>query len=153
MVITQEQAEQMLANDLGIYEAHVNNPALVPFTEQLNQNQFDALVSFCYNCGSGNLRGLCEGISIDEVPNVLPLYNKAGAKTLTGLVRRRQAEVDLYVKEVEPVLDKGVYQTIYNTWLKPSWDEAFAAKDTAQCDYIHWLAMELRKAAGVEEPE
>lgn len=151
MTITQEEAEQMLVADLARYEAYVNNTDLVPFADQLNQNQFDALVSFCYNCGPGNLRELCEGQTIETIPSVLPLYNKGGGNVLKGLVRRREAEVNLYLSEVLPVLDKGVAETVINTWLKPSWQEAFEARDTAQCDYIHWLAQELRKAAGIEE--
>lgn len=50
----------------------------------------------------------------------------------------------------EPMLDKGVAQTVINTWMKPSWHEADARGDRQQADYIHWLANELRKAAGIE---
>jgi hypothetical protein len=90
----------MLVADLARYEAYVNNPVFVPFVDLLNQNQFDALVSFCYNCGPGNLKELCAGRTIDEIPDYLPLYNKGGGNVLPGLVRRRAAEVDLFTKEV-----------------------------------------------------
>lgn len=60
MTMTQAQADSMLVADLAKYEAYVNNPAYVPVTAQLNQNQFDALVSFCYNCGSGSLKSFAQ---------------------------------------------------------------------------------------------
>lgn len=91
MEITQEQAEQYLKQDLKKFENYVNNKKL-----DLNQNQFDALVSFTYNCGPGSLNTLCNGRSIDQIGNALKLYNKAGGKTLAGLVKRRQQEMDLF---------------------------------------------------------
>lgn len=56
--ITQAQAVKILLDDMARYESFVNNPAYVPLTAELNQNQFDALVSFTYNCGQGNLQKL-----------------------------------------------------------------------------------------------
>lgn len=50
--ITQEQAESLLDADVAWAEAAVNGAALIPLT----QNQFDALVSFTFNCGAGALR-------------------------------------------------------------------------------------------------
>lgn len=50
----------------------------------------------------------------------------------------------------EPMLDRGVAETIINTWMSPSWHEADAAGNREQADYIHWLANELRRAAGME---
>ncbi|RRJ62388.1 lysozyme [Paenibacillus oralis] len=101
MTITQAQADAMLVNDLAKYEAYVNNPAYVPVTAQLNQNQFDALTSFCYNCGAGNLRSLCKGRTIAQIAGNLPKYNKAGGKVLKGLVRRREAELKLFNAKCE----------------------------------------------------
>lgn len=46
MTITQERADSMFVADLSKYEAYVNDPKYVPVTAQLNQNQYDALVSF-----------------------------------------------------------------------------------------------------------
>lgn len=107
MTITQAQADAMLVKDLAKYEAYVNNPAYVPVTAQLNQNQFDALVSFCYNCGPGNLKTLCKGRTIAQIAQSIPKYDKAGGKVLAGLVRRRKAELDLFNKGVEEVVDKA----------------------------------------------
>ncbi|OMF01243.1 hypothetical protein BK124_00775 [Paenibacillus amylolyticus] len=94
--ITQAQADAMLVADLAKYEAYVNNPSYVPVTEKLNQNQFDALTSFCYNCGAGNLKQLCNGRTLAQIAASITKYNKAGGSVLKGLVRRRQAELDLF---------------------------------------------------------
>jgi hypothetical protein len=47
-----------------------------------------------------------------------------------------------------PTLDEGVATTIINTWISPAWH---AESDAKQRDYLHWLANELRKAAGIPE--
>ena len=98
--ITREQADKLLLNDLKSYIATVNNKAFVPFIDQLNQNQFDALVSFCYNCGGGNLKKLCSG-GLKKVPVNILLYVKSKGITLKGLERRRKAEKDLFTKPVK----------------------------------------------------
>ncbi|MET3831044.1 GH24 family phage-related lysozyme (muramidase) [Paenibacillus sp. DS2363] len=96
--ITQAQADAMLVADLAKYEAYVNNPSYVPVTDKLNQNQFDALTSFCYNCGAGNLKQLCNGRTLAQIAASITKYNKAGGNVLNGLVRRRQAELELFNK-------------------------------------------------------
>lgn len=98
--ITQAEADAMLVKDLAKYESYVNNKAYVPLTDQLNQNQFDALVSFCYNCGQGNLKSLCENRTLSQIAASIPKYNKSSGTVLKGLVRRRQAEVDLFNTKV-----------------------------------------------------
>jgi GH24 family phage-related lysozyme (muramidase) len=98
MTITQAQADAMLANDMAVYEAYVNDKSYVPVTNQLTQSQFDALTSFCYNCGSGNLRSLCKERTVGEIGANIGKYNKAGGKELAGLTRRRTAELALYNK-------------------------------------------------------
>lgn len=97
-VITQAEADAMLVNDMAEYESYVNNPAYVPITNSLNQNQFDALVSFCYNCGAGNLKSLCKGRTAAQIAASITKYDKAGGKVLAGLTRRRAAELALYNK-------------------------------------------------------
>lgn len=96
--ITKKQADTMLKNDLQAYVNAVNNPNYCPVTKKLNQNQFDALVSFCYNCGIGNLRYLCTDKSIQQIGKDMLLYNKSGGVVLKGLVKRRQAENELFNK-------------------------------------------------------
>lgn len=94
--ITQAQAEEYLKQDVAKFESYVNNVAYVPITEQLTQNQFDALVSFAYNCGAGNLKTLCAGRTAAQIATVMLQYNKAGGKELAGLTKRRKAEVALF---------------------------------------------------------
>lgn len=100
MTITQAEADSMLVTDLAKYEAYVNDPAYVPVTAQLNQNQFDALTSFCYNCGPGNLRTLCKGRTIVQIAQNITKYDKSSGTVLTGLVRRRNVELDLFNETV-----------------------------------------------------
>lgn len=100
MTITQEQADALLVKDCASSVAAVNNPKYCPITAQLNQNQFDALVSFTFNCGSGGLKTLCKDRTAAEIAEKMLLYNKGGGKVLPGLVRRRQAEQELFNKAV-----------------------------------------------------
>ena len=102
MTITQAQADAYLAEDLEKYEKYVSNTKL-----ELNQNQFDALVSFTYNCGNGNLKTLVQNRTLSQIADAMLLYTKSGGKTLQGLVRRRQAEHDLFVEKMNTVKNEG----------------------------------------------
>lgn len=101
MKITQAQADEYLKQDVAKFEKYVNNPSYVPFTDKLNQNQFDALVSFAFNLGQGNVKKLCTGRVMNQIPSAMQQYCKAAGKTLPGLQRRRKAEAALYNKKVE----------------------------------------------------
>ena len=101
MKITQKKAEAYLLQDVAKFEKYINNPSYVPFTAQLNQNQFDALVSFAFNLGQGNVKKLCTGRVMNQIPSAMQRYCKAAGKTLPGLQRRRKAEAALYNKKVE----------------------------------------------------
>ena len=101
MKITQAQADAFLKQDIAKFEKYINNPSYVPFTDKLNQNQFDALVSFAFNLGQGNVKKLCTGRTINQIPSAMQQYCKAAGKTLPGLQRRRKAEAALYNKKVE----------------------------------------------------
>lgn len=101
MKITQAQADAFLKQDVAKFEKYINNPSYVLFTAQLNQNQFDALVSFAFNLGQGNVKKLCVGRNINQIPSAMQQYCKAAGKTLPGLQRRRKAEAALYNKKVE----------------------------------------------------
>lgn len=93
MTITKAQAEDYLRKDLIKYESAVNRLGLV-----LNQNQFDALVSFTYNCGQANLHKLVQSRTLRQIADAMLLYNKAGGKVLKGLTNRRKAERELFLK-------------------------------------------------------
>lgn len=96
MTITQQQADDFLRADLLTYEAHVRR--ICNYLE-LNQNQFDALVSFTYNCGSGNLIKLTKNQTrtVAEIAEHIEAYNKGASGVLPGLVRRRKEEKELFL--------------------------------------------------------
>lgn len=95
--INQDEAEHLLQEELPEYEGYINNMVKVP----LKQCQFDALVAWVFNLGSGNLQEstmlkvLNEG-KYDEVPAQIRRWNKAGGQVLNGLVRRREAEAIMF---------------------------------------------------------
>ena len=94
--ITQAQADAYLVADCQKFANYVDNPAYVPITSSLNDNQRDALISFAFNCGQENLKKLCFGRAASQIVANIPLYCKAGGKRLQGLVNRREAEVKLF---------------------------------------------------------
>lgn len=99
-IITQGQADEYLRNDLVKYEkAVLNYDSIYHF----NQNQFDALVSFTYNCGVGNLKNLTQSgkRTLAQISGKILLYNKAGGVVLRGLQRRRAAEKELFDTLIE----------------------------------------------------
>ena len=92
-----EAAEELLALDLVVYERSVSWIIEVP----LNQQQFDALISFTFNLGETNLcnstlRKVLNQQEYNEVPNQIRRWNKAGGKVNDGLIRRREAEALLF---------------------------------------------------------
>ena len=95
MNISQADADEYLRRDLEKFEAYVDQTGIT-----LNQNQYDALVSFAYNCGPKNLRRLTLGRTILQIPDAMLLYCKAGGKELKSLKRRREAERKLFLSEV-----------------------------------------------------
>jgi lysozyme len=96
--ITQEKANEMLLSMLKHYEKTVDSYC----RDDINQNQFDALVSFAYNCGVGNLKSstLLKKVNVnpnnESIAGEFLKWNKAGGKVLVGLTRRRTAELNLY---------------------------------------------------------
>ena len=99
--ITIEQAEQLLKQDVEYFENLVNDESYVP--QDINQNQFDALVSFAFNLGGGNLRELCNANyppgkkTVNHIAAEITLYNKVNKKTCQGLVNRRKKEKELFL--------------------------------------------------------
>jgi GH24 family phage-related lysozyme (muramidase) len=102
MTITQKQADDLFDQDIVKY---VNPVANTRFGFTPNQNQFDALCSFCYNLGPGIMNDFI-GKSANQVASEIPLYNKSGGVVLEGLVRRRKAEVDLFNTPVSTVEER-----------------------------------------------
>lgn len=99
-VWTQKQAEDMLIKDLQEYCKYVDTMALTKF-KTLNENQCNALMSYCYNRGQGGLRELLNhSKTIDELGNNIVVYWGSAVRYKNGLVRRRQAEKQLFFKAV-----------------------------------------------------
>lgn len=96
-VIDAQKAEQLLSDDLKEFEAAVNREC-----PGINQNQFDALVSFTFNCGTGNflkstlLKCVKANPANLNIRREFERWNKSGGMVLAGLMRRRRAEADLY---------------------------------------------------------
>lgn len=107
--ITQEQAEQYLRDDLHKFENVVNN-----LKRDWTQHEFDALVSFAYNCGSANLNKLVKGRNKAQIAQAFLLYNKSGGKVLKGLVRRREAERKMFLQNDE--LEQIAREVIEGKW-------------------------------------
>jgi len=102
MTITKDQADQILKQDILPYERAVNINVTVP----INQNQFDALVSFTYNAGPGNLKTLIANSKLNSgvyghMAVEMLTFDKSQGKTLAGLTRRRIAEGRLFNTPVE----------------------------------------------------
>ena len=97
MRITEEEASAYLTADLLNSEKAVERYDSV---YHWNQNEFDALVSFTFNCGATNLRALLRNgrRNRSQIAETLPLYRKAGGKVLKGLERRRAAEKALFLE-------------------------------------------------------
>jgi lysozyme len=95
--ITYEVAESLLRSDIGKAE-----PAINALNVDLTQNQYDALVSFVFNCGVGNFASSTLRKKVLKDPNdktIRDEFNKwvhAKDKVLEGLVTRRKEEADLY---------------------------------------------------------
>ena len=131
MKITPGQAETYLKADLAKFEKVVDDLGL-----NLNQNQHDALTSFAYNCGAGNLKKLCEGRSLSEIADKMLAYNKGGGKVLAGLTRRRNAERALFLTGVPA--DANPNRNPYNEPTK-------AVRLNSKGNDVRWLQVELNR--------
>lgn len=97
-IITEVQAETLLKSDIARFERGVSDLVTAP----LNQNEFDALVSFSFNLGLGNLKSSTllrklNSLDYQGAAKEFERWNKAGGKVLAGLTRRRIAERDLFL--------------------------------------------------------
>ena len=94
---TQAECDAEFVNDMAIFVAAVNNLVNVP----VNQDQFDALVSFAFNVGANNLRNstLLKKLNAGDFAGAaqeFQRWNKAKGKVLPGLTRRRACEALLF---------------------------------------------------------
>ena len=118
--ISQVKAEEYLRFDLAIFEKAVTESLKVP----VNQNQFDALVSFTYNVGVSAFRSSTLLNLINEktdkkvVAAEFSKWVKAGNQTLPGLVSRRKAESELFLKGAKNDVLAHTILAQRDTWLK-----------------------------------
>lgn len=144
MSITKEEAEQILIKDLKKYEDAVRQAVKVP----LNDNQFSALVSFCFNVGpsaflKSSVLKEVNAKRFDLVPSRLALWNKGGGKVLPGLIRRRAAEGDLFSSEIK---DEKVH---FSTEIEPSKGKPLKSSTTAYAAVAVGAASAVSTAADV----
>jgi len=97
-VITLERAEQLLELILIKFIQQVGEIVKT----NINQNQKDALTDFAYNCGVGNLKTstLLKKVNVDPKDKTIRAefekWTRANGEVLNGLVKRRNAEANLY---------------------------------------------------------
>ena len=99
MVVTAAEAAALLCSDLRHFEQEVSR---LTASVTLSQHQFDALVSFAFNCGLGNLKSstLLRKVQVNpadpSIATEFKRWNRGGGKVLPGLVRRRSEEAAWY---------------------------------------------------------
>ena len=98
-VISKEQAEELLLNTLVSFETGVSKAVKV----DLEQNEYDALVSLCYNIGVGNFTSstlvklLNDGEAPIDVAAQFLRWNRANSRVIPGLTTRRERERALFL--------------------------------------------------------
>jgi lysozyme len=96
-VITAEEAKEIMLKDLQTFESEVTKLAL-----NINQNQFDSLVDFCYNAGQGNflkstlLKKIRNNTNDPAIQDEFEKWKFSGGVELAGLLRRRKCESHLF---------------------------------------------------------
>ena len=99
-VITQQRADELAKYIVEQFATSIRAMIKQP----LNENQFSACVSLAYNIGTGGfkkssvLRKLNVNSNDPTIADSFRLWNKGGGVILKGLVRRREAEIQLYFK-------------------------------------------------------
>lgn len=110
-VWTEEKARDELRKELAKHESYVTQYVTVP----IGQNEFDALVSFSYNCGPANLKKLVSRLNKGDrtgTAKAFLLYVKAQGQTLPGLVSRRTRESALFQKPAQQPEEPFMPQTV-----------------------------------------
>jgi len=110
-VWTEEKARDELRKELAKHESYVTQYVTVP----IGQNEFDALVSFSYNCGPANLKKLVSRLNKGDrtgTAKAFLLYVKAQGQTLPGLVSRRTRESALFKNPAQQPEDPFMPQTV-----------------------------------------
>lgn len=127
MTITEQQAEELLRSDLSArFEPAVNNIAVSKFPS-MNQNQFDALISYTYNRGEGKEDGsnglrqlIFNSNTLNEVSVNIVVYWGSAETYKDSLIERRKREQALFNTPVSETVrfdprltDEGIEGSIY----------------------------------------
>ena len=125
--VSETEAETLLRSDLSSAVRAVRKAVQV----DLAQHQFDALVDFCFNTGSGSFLGssLLRYVNQGEFDNATAQFGRwvhAGGKVLPGLVRRRAAEAALFSGHRFPA-----DETVLSAYQHPSPDVGVAEPGSA----------------------
>ena len=113
-VWTEAQAEASLRRLIRSHEDVVNRLVKVP----VNQSQFDALVSLSYNMGLHKAKTLIAKLNKGDykgAADAFLLYDKAGGRSVRGLVRRRKAERKLFLSSPEPTEKEITKEVVENS--------------------------------------
>jgi lysozyme len=98
--LSQQEADVLLNHEVAKFAKIVDSMT----RDDISQNQFDALVSFCFNVGGGALKSSTLLRKVNANPNDPTIkaefmrWNKAAGRVLKGLTTRREAEANLYFK-------------------------------------------------------
>ncbi len=103
--ITEEEAEVLLRNHLVAIERDLNQRIIDKYKLTLTQNQFDAMVLFSYNCGTGWTyetggtfhNAIKNGATGNDLIRAFALWCSAGGEIKTYLLRRRLSEANMYL--------------------------------------------------------
>ena len=106
--ITEAQAENLLRNFLDRFETEINEKLIQKHGLELNQHQFDALVSFSYNCGTAWMysstgtfyKAIVEGQTGNDLVRAFALWCSAGDEVQLFLIRRRLSEANMYLNGI-----------------------------------------------------
>lgn len=115
MVITQQQADNLLKKDCERFVNHINKYMDI---YNFNQNQFDALVSFAFNIGNINQLTNNGERTLKEISNKIPLYCNCNGKKLKGLYNRRIAEKTLFNKPINTNTNSKINSPINSNKVK-----------------------------------
>ena len=103
--ISEEEAEALLRTYIAKFESEIHG-FMIRTGVQLNQNQFDALVSFVFNVGTANYKKSTLRKKVLANPNDPAIADQferwvyAKGKVLLGLMKRRADECELYFGKV-----------------------------------------------------
>lgn len=122
-------------------------PLVLEYDKQYNwnQNELDALVSFCYNIGSIKQLTADGTRSKTVVASKILQYNKAGGKVYRGLTRRRKAERELFLAKVAPEkkpVKKKSNETIAKEVLAGKWGSGKERKKKLKAAGYNYAAIQ-----------